>query len=105
MYRKWPTKESRKYGAKRRPRSYRCLEQARHDLGLPGELVAEIEGRLRSQQKLLGKTVVRRRAAAGNGPGPPMIRYSKSMVSHWAWLENGGVGRNAGCSPALMGSC
>jgi hypothetical protein len=34
-----------------------ALEQALHDLGLPGELVAEIEGRLRSQQKLLGKIV------------------------------------------------
>ena len=31
------------------------LEQALHDLGLPENLVAEIEGRLRSQQKLLGK--------------------------------------------------
>ncbi len=34
-----------------------ALEQALHALGLPGELVAEIEGRLRSQQKLLGKIV------------------------------------------------
>jgi hypothetical protein len=34
-----------------------ALEQALHDLGLPGALVAEIEGRLRSQQKLLGKIV------------------------------------------------
>jgi hypothetical protein len=32
-----------------------ALEQAFHDLGLPDNLVAEIEGRLRSQQKLLGK--------------------------------------------------
>ncbi len=32
-----------------------ALEQALHDLGLPKNLVAEIEGRLRSQQKLLGK--------------------------------------------------
>ena len=31
------------------------LEQALDDLGLPTELVAEIEGRLRSQQQLLGK--------------------------------------------------
>jgi hypothetical protein len=31
------------------------LEQALHDLGLPEDLVAEIEGRLRSQQKLLAK--------------------------------------------------
>jgi hypothetical protein len=35
----------------------KALEQALHDLGLPENLVAEIEGRLRSQQKLLGKIV------------------------------------------------
>ena len=34
-----------------------ALEQALHDLGLPENLVAEIEGRLRSQQQLLGKIV------------------------------------------------
>jgi hypothetical protein len=34
-----------------------ALEEALHDLGLPANLVAEIEGRLRSQQKLLGKIV------------------------------------------------
>src|SRR5215467_12797819 len=34
-----------------------ALEQALHDLGLPENLVAEIEGRLRSQQKLLSKIV------------------------------------------------
>jgi len=34
-----------------------ALQQALNDLGLPGNLVAEIEGRLRSQQKLLGKIV------------------------------------------------
>jgi hypothetical protein len=33
------------------------LEQALQDLGLPATLVAEIEGRLRSQKKLLGKIV------------------------------------------------
>src|SRR5215813_5113026 len=33
------------------------LEQALHDLGLPENLVAEIEGRLRRQKKLLGKIV------------------------------------------------
>jgi hypothetical protein len=32
-----------------------ALEQALHDLGLPEDLVAEMEGRLRSQHKLLGK--------------------------------------------------
>ena len=35
----------------------KVVEQALHDLGLPENLVAEIEGRLRSQQKLLGKIV------------------------------------------------
>jgi hypothetical protein len=34
-----------------------ALQQALNDLGLPTDLVAEIEGRLRSQQKLLGKIV------------------------------------------------
>ena len=33
----------------------KVLEQARQDWGLPENLVAEIAGRLRSQQKLLGK--------------------------------------------------
>src|SRR5262250_1743436 len=33
------------------------LEQALQDLGLPADLVTEIEGRLRSQRKLLGKIV------------------------------------------------
>src|SRR5213594_3542906 len=35
-------------------RAAEALHQALHDLGLPENLVAEIEGRLRSQQKLLG---------------------------------------------------
>jgi hypothetical protein len=34
-----------------------ALQHALDDLGLPEDLVAEIEGRLRSQQKLLGKIV------------------------------------------------
>jgi hypothetical protein len=32
-----------------------ALQQALDDLGLPQDLVTEIEGRLRSQKKLLGK--------------------------------------------------
>jgi hypothetical protein len=35
----------------------KVLEQAVDDLGLPADLVTEIEGRLRSQHKLLGKIV------------------------------------------------
>jgi hypothetical protein len=34
-----------------------ALQQALDDLGLPEDLVAEIEGRLRSQHKLLGKII------------------------------------------------
>jgi hypothetical protein len=35
----------------------KALQQALDDLGLPQDLVTEIEGRLRSQQQLLGKIV------------------------------------------------
>jgi hypothetical protein len=70
-----PSKQSTKKHAKARRRRYRtaqerlardrrqaqhaaqALQQALDDLGLPDNLVAEIEGRLRSQQKLLGKIV------------------------------------------------
>ena len=38
-------------------RAAEALEQALQDLGLPDNVVAEIEGRIRSQQKLLGKIV------------------------------------------------
>ena len=38
-------------------RAIEALEQALHDLGLPENLVQEIEGRLRSQHKLLGKMI------------------------------------------------
>jgi hypothetical protein len=39
------------------PQAAEALHQALEDLGLPANLVVEIEGRLRSQQKLLGKIV------------------------------------------------
>ena len=38
-------------------RAAEALHHALEDLGLPANLVGEIEGRLRSQQKLLGKMV------------------------------------------------
>src|SRR5712691_8573244 len=40
---------------KQAQRDIEALHQALHDLGLPGDLVSEIEGRLRTQKKLLGK--------------------------------------------------
>ena len=70
-----PCKRDAKHHAKARRRRYRtaherlardrrqaqhaatAVEQAFHDLGLPEDLVVEIEGRLRSQHKLLGKIV------------------------------------------------
>jgi hypothetical protein len=70
-----PAKRCTKKHAKARRRRYRkaqerlardrcqaqqaakALQQALDELGLPEDLVAEIEGRLRSQQKLLGKIV------------------------------------------------
>ena len=68
-----PSTRSMKKHAKARRRRYRTaqerlardrrqaqhaatvLEQALQDLGLPKDLVVELEGRLRSQHKLLGK--------------------------------------------------
>jgi len=70
-----PSKRSTKKHAKARRRRYRTaherlardrrqaqhaaevLQQALNDLGLPEDLVTEIEGRLHSQHKLLGKIV------------------------------------------------
>src|SRR5215813_2353905 len=70
-----PSTRSMKKHAKARRRRYRtaqerlahdrrqaqhaaeALQQALNDLGLPEDLVTEIEGRLRSQHKLLGKIV------------------------------------------------
>jgi len=40
---------------KQAQRDIEALHQALHDLGLPGDLVSEIEGRLRTQKKLLGQ--------------------------------------------------
>ena len=38
-------------------RAAEALQRALEDLGLPEDLIAEVEGRLRSQQQLLGKIV------------------------------------------------
>src|SRR6266508_230984 len=100
-----------------------ALEQALHALGLPKDLVTEIEGRLRSQKKLLGKIVgvmfpplfgcrtntelCRVRGWDKNLPSRllgAMTRSSKSMASSWAWWALGGAARNIGCSWALMAS-
>ena len=40
---------------KQAQRDIEALHQALHDLGLPDNLVTEIDGRLRTQKKLLGK--------------------------------------------------
>ena len=50
-----------------------ALEQALHDLGLPDNLVAEIAGRLRSQQQLLSKIV--------GMMCPPLFGVNPTLVS------------------------
>ena len=47
-------KERHERQQRKAPRDIDALHQALHDVGLPDDLVIEIEGRLRSQRKLLG---------------------------------------------------
>jgi hypothetical protein len=65
----------------------KVLEQALHDLGLPEDLVAEIEGRLRSQQKLLGRIVgVMCPPLFGCRTNTELCRvrgWDKNLPSHW----------------------
>jgi hypothetical protein len=58
------------------------LEQALHDLGLPETLVTEIEGRLRSQQKLLAKIC--------GVMCPPLFgcRTNTEVCRVWGWDKN-----------------
>jgi hypothetical protein len=53
--RRLPAHERLERDRRQAQHSAKVVEQALHDLGLPENLVAELEGRLRSQQKLLGK--------------------------------------------------
>jgi hypothetical protein len=48
-------KERHERQQKRAQRDIEALHQALDDVGLPDNLVTEIEGRLRTQKKLLGK--------------------------------------------------
>ena len=48
-------KERHKQQQRQAQRDIEALSQALHDVGLPDDLVIEIEGRLRAQKKLLGK--------------------------------------------------
>jgi hypothetical protein len=60
----------------------KALEQALWDLGLPAELVAEIEGRLRSQHRLLGKIC--------GVMFPPLFgcRTNTELCRVWGWDKN-----------------
>ena|SRR2546421_12812950 len=64
-------------------RAAEALSQSLEDLGLPKTVVAEIEGRLRSQQKLLGKIVG---CEAGTSSGP-----------HASWERCPSVPGSSGC--------
>ena len=48
-------KERHEHQQRQAQRDIEALHQALHDLGLPADLVTEIEGRVRAQKKLLGK--------------------------------------------------
>jgi hypothetical protein len=88
-------------------RAAEALHQALEDLGLPDNLMVEIEGRLRSQQKLLGKIVgvIRRslgavplRSCVGCGAGTTVAltnsgRPAQALLAQTAAaLGAGGVG-------------
>ena len=62
-----------------------ALQQALNDLGLPEDLVTEIEGRLRSQKKLLGKIV--------GVMFPPLFgcRTSSELCRVRGWDKNLGI--------------
>src|SRR5512134_1390840 len=53
--RRLQAKERHEHQQRQAQRDIDALHQALHDVGLPDDLVIEIEGRLRSQRKLLGK--------------------------------------------------
>jgi hypothetical protein len=53
--RRLKAKERHERQQRQAQRDIEALHQALDDLGLPDDLVTEIEGRLRAQQKLLGK--------------------------------------------------
>ena len=55
--RRLPAPERLERARRQAQRAAEALHQALEDVGLPANLVEEIEGRLRSQQKLLGKMV------------------------------------------------
>jgi hypothetical protein len=106
------TRDAKKY-AKARRRRYRtvherlardrrqaqhaaeALQQALNDLGLPEDLVAEIEGRLHSQHKLLGKIV---------GVMCPPLSWSKSTRKRPAWSTLGPISPRDGPKEAGHGS-
>ena len=48
-------KERHEHQQRQAQRDIEALHQALHDVGLPDDLVIEIEDRLRAQKKLLGK--------------------------------------------------
>jgi len=59
QHRRHTARERLRHDQHQAPRAIEALEQARHALGLPDNLVGESAGRLRRQQKLLGKIVGR----------------------------------------------
>src|SRR4029453_5836471 len=64
-------------------RAAEALHQALEDLGLPANLVVEIEGRLRSQHKLLGKIVGVMFPALFGCRTPSELCRVRGWAKHW----------------------
>ena len=108
-------------------RTAEALHQALEDLGLPANLMVEIEGRLRSQHKLLGKLIgvmfpalfgcrpPQSCAACGAGPssgphgflGPCPNAPGSSGCSAWArrcWNRSGALSKTRAPPPRAAGN-
>lgn len=77
------TKERHERQQQQAQRDSAALHQALHDMGLPDDLVIEIEGRLRSQQKLLGKIVALRFPPLVGCRSPHELTRTRGWDKNW----------------------
>ena len=81
--RRHSARESLKRDQRQAQRAAEALHQALEDLGLPANLVVEIEGRLRSQHKLLGKRVGMLFPALFGCRTPSELCRVRGWGTHW----------------------
>ncbi len=94
-------------------RAAEALHQALEELGLPDTLVTEIEGRLRSQQQLLGKIVgswIKRLRRLGVEVLLPLWRHTAIASAatrsrwQWTWVGDDSVFKKYGEQLGLVGT-